>query len=295
LVDPLRLRQIVLNLVQNAVKFTEQGHVHLIVDWNDGSDSKKEGELAIAVEDSGIGIPPEQAARLFESFYQADADPSRSYGGTGLGLTICQNLMNLMNGSIRVDSEPGRGSTFSIVLPAVACEASDEAALPSAVPLAASSVESAGDPHPGNTSVGGTRIDTDLKVLLAEDNAVNQKVAMWMLERLGLQADLVSHGEAAVEACRETAYDVILMDIQMPLMSGTDATREIRRESGSAEWPWIIALTAGALQENKAEAFAAGLNDYLSKPINVSLLEQKLQTACKARNQRLGFEPGSSG
>ena len=295
-VDPLRLRQILLNLVQNAVKFTEVGFVRVSVDWKPAADVSVPGQLMVSVADSGIGIPEAKAARLFESFYQAETDPDRRYGGSGLGLTICQRLVTMMGGHIEVESTEGVGSVFRFSVPAEACSAGEEPSAGSSGtggPATGENGRDAGAERGGATGPGDPatiaaafeKLEGSLSVLLAEDNAVNQKVAMRMLEKGGLRADLAVDGEAAVEAYREKRYDIILMDIQMPRLSGTEATKQIRELSGTRDRPWIIALTAGALQENKAEAFEAGLNDYLSKPFTAQTLLGKIADAARRQGR----------
>lgn len=280
-IDELRLRQILVNLVQNALKFTNAGSVSIHAEWHTPRKQNKEDRLSVYVRDSGIGISSEKVARLFESFYQADSDPNRRYGGTGLGLTICQNLVELMNGEIGVESEINKGSTFRFSIPATSCPREETVSLDR--PHEKSSLKA--DNKSEATATRQQKIYPKLSVLLAEDNLVNQKVALRMLQKAGLSADIASDGVEAVRAYQEHRHDLILMDIQMPHLSGTDATKHIRKISGSAQKPWIIALTAGALQENKAEAFAAGLNDYLVKPIKMEIFKEKLAAAEKKVNK----------
>ncbi len=262
--DAGRLRQVLVNLLSNAVKFTQEGHVRLLV-----GRAEEQAEDAVAktaavgdrqpvrvkfsVEDTGIGIEPAAQERLFQPFEQEDASITRRFGGTGLGLAISRELVELMGGAIAVDSTPGQGSCFSFVIPL----------LPSAVPNGAENVES--------TTAPGAN---DLRVLLAEDNAVNQRVGMRMLERMGLQADLASNGREVIEAMQRRTYDVVLMDVQMPEMDGLEAARRVREIHGDA--PRIIGLTANVLEEERQACFAAGMNDFLPKPITLPALQEAL-------------------
>jgi signal transduction histidine kinase len=259
--DSVRLRQVLANLVGNAVKFTESGEISVRVVM-DGEEGKK-SVIRFQVTDTGIGISAEAQRKIFEPFTQEDASTTRRFGGTGLGLAICLKLVSLMGGSIGVDSSPGRGSSFWF---AVGLERSDFVA-DSEVPVwppggHAGQVPCNADPKPGG-SLRGRRI------LLAEDNVVNQEVAAAMIETLGCHVDIVSNGREAVEASDSTDYDAVLMDCQMPEMDGYEATNAIReRERKSSDRPRIpiIALTAHAMQGDREKCLASGMDDYLSKP-----------------------------
>ncbi len=258
--DAGRLRQVLVNLVSNAVKFTASGEILLQVRYC--CDSKGLGWLGIEVRDTGIGIAPDDMARLFTPFTQVDASTTRKYGGTGLGLTISKRLCELMGGSIRVTSTAGLGSSFRIDLPfapAIAARASaprcpDTSSLPERVSLA-----------------------RPVRVLVAEDNAVNQVVAGAMLKRLGIEADLVDNGLDAVAAMESGAYDLVLMDCRMPVMDGYEACRTIRqREDGRPRTP-IIAMTASAIQGDRELCLAVGMDDYLAKPVRLADLGSMLR------------------
>jgi CheY-like chemotaxis protein/HPt (histidine-containing phosphotransfer) domain-containing protein len=219
-------------------------------------------ELRFAVRDTGIGISPDRMDRLFRPFSQADSSTSRLYGGTGLGLAICHRLAQGLGGRIWVESTPAVGSTFwfTIRCPMVA------AALP---------------PCPGKAPAadpGAASWLPPLRILVAEDNAVNQKVALLLLHQLGYAADMAADGEETLAALRRQRYDVILMDIQMPGMDGLETTRRIRDEWPAAERPRIIAVTANALREDRETCLSAGMDDYLSKPI---LLEDLRAALCR--------------
>ncbi|RRR70084.1 MAG: response regulator [Candidatus Viridilinea halotolerans] len=244
--DVTRVRQILVNLVGNAVKFTNHGEV--LVKMNTTT-SMTPGvlELHITVSDTGMGIPEDRQMRLFQPFSQMDASTTRRYGGTGLGLAICKRLCDLMGGRIEVASSVGAGATFSVRLPVS--------------PTNSPPRQRPASPPPSNG------LPENLHILLAEDNAVNQQVAMRMLERLGLRADLAANGYEAIAALERQAYDVVLMDVQMPEMDGLEATRHLRTALPAARQPYIIAMTAGAMVGDREACLAAGMNDYISKPV----------------------------
>jgi len=256
--DPVRLRQVLINLAGNAIKFTEAGEVVVRV-----AALAADGSLRFEVSDTGIGIAAEAQSQIFSAFTQADSFTTRKYGGTGLGLAICRQLVALMGGVIGVASEQNRGSTFwfeirmepvaaAAVLPMPAVRAA-AARLPAAT-AAATVVPSA-------TASAGPRI------LVVEDNAVNREVAAGMLENLGYRSEAAVNGLLALEAVAETTYAAVLMDCQMPVMDGLTATQEIRRrEAGSGGRMPLIALTANAMEANRERCLAAGMDDFLPKP-----------------------------
>ena len=245
LVDGHRVRQVLSNLVGNGLKFTPSGEVRVRMSHRDGC-------LEIAVQDTGIGMNEATLGRLFSPFSQADAGTARRFGGTGLGLAICKHLCELMGGAIGVASEVGRGSRFWFRIPAPVCEA----------PKSSGSIEA--DP---------TR---PLRVLVAEDTPVNQLVARRFLERLGAEVTIVSDGGLAAERAAEEAFDVVLMDLQMPEVDGIEATRRIRAIEGPRGRVPIVALTASVMAAQRAECFAAGMNDVLGKPLDFDQLRAKL-------------------
>ncbi len=257
LADPMRLRQILANLVNNAVKFTEQGEV--VVEISGIAEEKGKIWVRLAVRDTGIGIPPERLESIFEAFTQADSSTTRRYGGTGLGLTICKRLAHLMGGHIHVQSEVGKGSTFWVELPLPIAETAPQ-------PLRT-------EPSPQTK----TDIPARLCILLVEDNEVNRKVAVRMLERLGCEVDVAYHGREAVEKTAAKQYDIVFMDVHMPQMDGYEATRLIReRENGSGKHQTIIAMTADAMEGDRELCLQAGMDDYLSKPFTESDLRAML-------------------
>jgi signal transduction histidine kinase/ActR/RegA family two-component response regulator len=247
--DATRLRQVLLNLLSNAVKFTEKGAVTLTVQRGDAD------ELTFAVRDSGIGLSPEGIARLFQRFGQAETSTTRQYGGTGLGLVISKKLAELMGGTMSVESEgAGKGSTFRFSIRAPA------ATIAPTVAVAKTAVDPAmGVRHP-------------LRILLAEDNVVNQKLAMRLLQQMGYTADLARNGIEAIEHIERQPCDVVLMDVQMPEMDGLEASRRINARFANGDRPRIVAMTANAMQGDREACLAAGMDDYVTKPIRVDAL-----------------------
>ena len=257
--DPTRIRQILLNLLGNAVKFTSEGSVRLDVHSRDTDDA-----VRFEVTDTGIGMITAQLPLVFERFTQADSSTSRRFGGSGLGLAICRRLVELMGGTLQASSELGRGSRFWFTV--------DLAISP---PSERDAVCDQSDPT-------GTGDLAGLRVLVAEDNPVNQLLVERMLRRLGCQITLVPHGGRAIETWQSQTFDVILMDCQMPEMDGFEATRRIRSASrGDASIP-IIALTAGALASDRAQALLAGMSDFLTKPVTAKTLETALRRLTRA-------------
>lgn len=238
--DPTRLRQILLNLIGNAVKFTESGGVSIQA-------TAQDGRLSVAVADTGIGMSPEVQARLFSEFTQGDGTIARRFGGTGLGLAICRQLATLMGGTIGVDSQPGQGSTFRLDLPLVLSTPEQLSAVPTAEPMPELPA---------------------LRILLAEDNLVNQKVTMTLLTRAGHAVTIADDGLRAVERVAAEDFDVILMDMQMPVMDGLEATRRIRALPEPRCRIPILALTANALKGDDERCLDAGMDGYLTKPVN---------------------------
>jgi PAS domain S-box-containing protein len=265
--DAGRIRQIVLNLLSNAVKFTGQGRVEVTVRT---TTANGRWQVDIAVTDSGIGITPEGMSRLFQSFSQADASIARRYGGTGLGLVISRRLAELMGGTLTANSAgiPGQGSRFDLAFPAEA--ASVEA-------VAAKSADRA-----RGEAVASFVGDQALRVLLAEDNAMNQKLALRLLKNMGIAADVAANGLEAIEAVEREPYDVILMDVQMPDLDGLEATRRIRTAAPTHR-PWIVAMTANAMEGDREACLEAGMDDYLSKPIRPEALATALGGAAARR------------
>jgi PAS domain S-box-containing protein len=261
--DPNRLRQILLNLGGNAVKFTNQGSVRISIGVVEAT--AQDVLVRFEVRDSGIGIPRDRLESLFKPFTQVDASTTRRFGGTGLGLSIVRRLVELMHGTCGVDSEPGIGSRFWFTARFGQCAPVEAAADAGArVAVASEGADSqCAVPH--------------RRLLMAEDNIVNQRVAARMLEKMGYSVDVVPDGREAVAAWARGGYDAVLMDCQMPEMDGYAATREIRRrENGAARIP-IIALTAHAIKGADEECFTAGMDHYITKPIDRDLLRKCLE------------------
>ncbi len=285
--DPTRLRQVLVNLLGNALKFSEAGSVVVRAEAEPGpaADGRVESEHAAAsdtraatgnsklqtpnaklrrlrfsVSDTGIGIPPEGMERLFKSFSQVDASTTRRFGGTGLGLAISKRLTELMGGTMWAESKPGAGSTFYFTV--LVEPGAPEAAQPAITDV------------PRQDKTLGVR--QPLRLLIAEDNAVNQRVAQLLLKRIGYSATIVANGLEAMAALEVTDYDVILMDVEMPELDGCETTRRIRALRRSKTRPWIIALTAGAMQGDRERAFVAGMNDFVAKPVRAEALSEAL-------------------
>ncbi|MHA1599739.1 MAG: ATP-binding protein, partial [Alphaproteobacteria bacterium] len=253
-----RLRQILLNLMGNAIKFTEKGSVTISTSHRMLDDEAL--ELRCEVRDTGIGIPADVQDKLFSRFTQADSSTSRKYGGTGLGLSICQQLVTLMGGQIGIESKFGRGSTFWFT---VKCKL--------------------GHPVDGaETSSDALKTDEigTLRILVAEDNHVNQMLVTALLGKAGHRVDVVGNGVEAFWAVQAAPYDLVLMDVQMPEMDGPTATKKIRRLTGKVRDIPIIALTANAMAGHREEYLAAGMNDYASKPIEPKALLQVIARVC---------------
>ncbi|MBF0352642.1 MAG: PAS domain S-box protein [SAR324 cluster bacterium] len=257
--DMTRLRQILVNLLSNALKFTKQGEITVSVELNELSPLETPGQaqakLLFNVKDTGIGIDPDKTTQIFQAFSQADTTTTRKYGGTGLGLTISKKLVEMMQGKIWVDSVPGEGSTFSFT---VCLLALTSASIHMFTPKSSKLVKDVLKAETG-----------PLKILLAEDNPVNHKLTLVMLQKLGYEADSAINGREVLKCLKQKNYDLILMDIQMPEMDGLEATRRITAAYAPDERPWIIAMTANALNGDKEKCLLAGMNDYLSKPVTL--------------------------
>ena len=263
--DPGRLRQVLSHLVSNASKFTETGRVTIRA-YGDS-----EGMLRIEVADTGIGIAPEQLARLFTKFTQADSSTTRKYGGTGLGLAISKQLVELMGGQIGAHSRPGSGSTFWFTLPFA--QRSETTGTNKALALEAQ------QPQPtGVESVG----HSPMRVLVVEDHAVNRLLATRLLKKLGCEVGIAENGRIACEQTARESYDLVLMDCQMPEMDGFEATRTIRnRELDTGRHLPIVALTANAMSEDRDRCLDAGMDGYISKPYSAADFERTLDRWCR--------------
>jgi signal transduction histidine kinase/CheY-like chemotaxis protein/HPt (histidine-containing phosphotransfer) domain-containing protein len=267
--DPLRLRQIVANLLSNAIKFTEKGWVHVRQGLAAGTDGKM--SMVLDVADTGSGIPAEKVPLIFEKFTQADSSISRKYGGTGLGLAITKRLVEMQGGQIRVESRVGRGSTFTVEIPFELAPAE----APMVEPLKEQRVAAPAARH--------------ARLLLVEDNAVNQRVVLAMLRKKDYKIDVANNGQEALEKLERAAepYSLVLMDVQMPVLDGLETTRAIRR---NANWDYlpIIAMTAHAMIGDRERCLQAGMNAYVSKPVQqvglIAVIEQYLASGTGSSN-----------
>jgi CheY-like chemotaxis protein len=270
--DPGRLRQILVNLGGNAVKFTEKGEIVIRVRLE--GDDKKNATIRFEVSDTGIGIPANRQDILFSPFTQVDGSTTRQYGGTGLGLAISKHLAELMGGSIGLESEVGKGSTFWFTAvfekqPAGSGSADEKFA------------KIGGEGAIERSAAEPTIPENDkrkIRILVAEDNPVNQKVAQAMLRKMGLRADVVADGQEAVNALQTVPYDLVLMDCQMPEMDGFEATLCVRQEGSKALNPSIpiIAMTASTMQGDREKCIQAGMNDFIAKPVQIRELAEIL-------------------
>ena len=264
LADPLRLRQIVSNLLSNALKFTERGEIHVHLTSVRAADGKI--LLKIRVRDTGTGIPADKLAEIFEKFTQADGSISRRYGGTGLGLAITRRLVEMHGGTVEVDSEPGKGSTFTVNL---ACDPA---------PAAAESSPSKAKPAETQSLTAGAAL------LLVEDNVVNQKVVLAILRKKGYKIDVANDGREALARLEAPGanYHLILMDVQMPVLDGLEATRIIRRNPRWTDIP-ILAMTAHAMNGDRERCLEAGMDAYISKPVQPAHLVSTIEKHLLAR------------
>jgi len=258
--DQVRIKQIITNLAGNAIKFTEKGEVKISVSVKKSLSSQI--QIQFRVSDTGIGIPLEDQSKLFQAFTQVDTSTTRKYGGTGLGLAIVKKLCDLFNGSIELESTPGKGTVFTATVTL-------KKAKPRKQPV---QVES-NDKKIEQT----TKAAQDIAILVAEDNAINQKLMVRILELNGYHCDLADNGELAAKAVKNKKYDIVFMDIQMPVMSGFEATETIRKAEKKKKRLPIIALTANALVGDKEKCLEAGMDDYLSKPVKAAEIVEKIR------------------
>jgi CheY-like chemotaxis protein len=261
--DPTRLRQILINLIGNAIKFTKQGSITLHIDLQTLADQPT--RLKFRVQDTGIGIPQEKLESIFEAFAQADISTTRHYGGTGLGLTITQRLVGLMGGSLAVHSQCGQGSEFHFTLPYRVAE------LPA---------------YTGTQPRSRQPAARALSVLLVEDHPINQILAIRLLEKWGHRVTVADNGEQALAALTQAGarFDLVLMDMQMPVMGGIEATQRIRQMPEFHHLP-IVAMTANAMLGDRELCMESGMNDYLSKPIDANEMADKLRAMFPASEE----------
>ncbi|MEL7586016.1 MAG: response regulator [Prolixibacteraceae bacterium] len=257
--DPYRLNQVITNLVNNAVKFTEEGSVRIKINLIKREDDFV--ELSFCVIDTGIGISENGREKLFKEFSQTESSTTRKYGGTGLGLCISRNLVFLMHGEIGVSSQPGKGSEFWFNL-RFGCRKENKG-------------------EPGHNDVN---IPHDLKILYAEDNPVNQRVAQLLLQKMGVRCDIAADGAKAFDMFKLNNYDLILMDLQMPVIDGVESTRKIREYEAihqAAKPVNIIAVTANVFSEDRQKCFKAGMNGFISKPVDEQELKKTIKNAIR--------------
>ncbi len=312
--DVTRLRQILVNLLSNAIKFTPNGSIkiavtaHLATASGNGvnqsgaveqekaqkaaqiknADPQHTYEIQFSVQDTGVGVPADKLNRLFVSFSQIDSSTTRCYGGTGLGLAISRQLSELMGGKMWVDTRLGEGSTFYFTILA-------PASYPA--PTGKTNVQPTSQTNTQTSHLISLNSEMSehfpLRILLAEDHAVNQKLALLMLKQLGYRADVVSNGKEVLEIIQHLSYDVILMDVQMPEMDGLETTKLICQKYPLGLRPRIIAVTARALQGDREECFTAGMDDYITKPIRIDILAQALSRCLPIVSTNGGFIPPS--
>ena len=274
--DGTRLKQILFNLVNNAIKFTEQGGITFTVNTQDTRDGAP--CMSFALQDTGIGMDAQALSRLFQRFYQVDGGLARKTGGTGLGLEISQTMAGMMGGSIVVTSVPQQGSTFTLYLPLSTCEAPVPPA--EAAPLTPHIPQPATGPHAAtHAPLNPTPERPALRVLVAEDHPVNRKFVAILLAKMGCVATFCENGQLAVEAAEREVFDLVLMDIHMPVMDGLTATRTLRAMAGPMGRVPVIALTADVVTDAREQAQAAGVNGFITKPVQMGELQAAMQ-AC---------------
>ncbi len=258
--DHTRLKQILINLIGNAIKFTEKGFISVSIQMNE--DPSVSGNIKFIISDTGSGISNDDIHRLFKSFSQLDASTTRKHGGTGLGLVISKKLVEILGGEIWFDSEVGQGTTFQFTIEAPAAKKTDVQEQ-SKEPFALVEVLKASD--------------KDHKVLVVEDNLMNQKVVLKILEKKNLIADIAENGQQALDMINKYHYKLVFMDMEMPVMDGLEATKLIRKTLPTEHQPIIIAMTANAFAEDREKCINAGMNDFISKPVSLNIVTSKLQ------------------
>jgi len=269
--DPARLRQVLVNLIANGIKFTPQGEVAVCIQCEKKSEDRV--DLVFAIRDTGIGIPLEKQSLIFEAFTQVDTSSTRTFGGSGLGLTICSRLVHLMGGKIWVQSEPGHGSTFYFRVPFAIQISQTPLLQPNGLTT-----------RPSSPRIPSREQPVKLRILLAEDNAVNQKLAVRLLQKSGHTVVVVENGQAVIGAWEQQPFDLILMDLRMPGLSGVEAAELIRaQEKTSGAHIPIIALTASAMSGDRESCLKAGMDDYVSKPLQVKALFDAIERVLSSR------------
>jgi len=254
-----------MNIIGNAVKFTDKGDVAVKIRLL--KESQEKVLLQFEIKDTGIGISEENKRKLFQVFMQADASTTRKYEGTGLGLAISKKLLELIGGSIEVVSELDKGSTFIMTLELEKGKSEDDQNL---MPM-----------KPKNANIEECAQRKNISILLVEDMVANQRLEMIILKKLGYSVDLAIDGQQAVEMCNLKTYDLILMDCQMPIMDGYEATDQIKKTSKLNRNTTVIAMTAHAMEGDREKCLEAGMDDYISKPVTLAVLEEKLRRYLK--------------
>ncbi|NND34798.1 MAG: response regulator, partial [Saprospiraceae bacterium] len=261
--DVTRIKQVIINLVNNAIKFTDKGEIRIRISKYSHASTEDLIHLLFQVQDTGIGIEESKISRLFTAFSQVDSSIARKYGGTGLGLAICQKLVHLMNGRIWVNSRQGEGSVFSFT---------SQFSLPTAAEIEKLQPKAKAQRAP----MGQLSAQLPLRILVAEDNAINMQLILHLLKKLGYKADAARNGQEAVDAVERQTYDIIFMDMQMPVMDGLDASRQIVAKYPENLRPTIIALTANVSNEDKENCLAAGMADFVTKPLKPVIVRETL-------------------
>jgi signal transduction histidine kinase/DNA-binding NarL/FixJ family response regulator/HPt (histidine-containing phosphotransfer) domain-containing protein len=283
--DGARVRQVLANYLSNAVKFTEHGRIFVTVAARPLAPGDR-FEIEFSVRDTGIGIPADRLDRLYRAFSQVDLSTTRSFGGTGLGLAICKRLAELMGGRVWVESEAGQGSTFHFTIAAAAAKTETKKAEATPRRLAGRTAGQSAGQKSEEAAAATAPDDRDLarlRILIVEDNPINCKVALLMLESLGCHAEVAANGELATRAVSAADFDLVLMDVLMPVMDGLQATRWIRAHLEPQHQPRIVAMTAGASDRDRDECIKAGMDDYATKPIQRARLRDVLRTAAAHR------------
>jgi CheY-like chemotaxis protein len=314
--DAFRIQQVLINLTSNAIKFTHQGQIEIKISLiqkpnSTHKPSNSSIEIKIEVNDTGIGINPEIQQKIFQPFTQADASTTRNYGGSGLGLALCKEIINTMEGILGLNSEEGKGSNFWFTFttqeaPALSSELgkkieevdtpeiADQQSTPDSLPIQikGTGVSSKIKTTPTNIStdkllaknndlVAKTKNETSnepkLKVLVVEDNPVNAKLAEAMVKRLGFPCEVAEHGEIALEKCQNQHYSLILMDCQMPIMDGITCAQELRSGKGPNQHTPIVALTANVQESDQEKCFAVGMQAFLAKPVDFREIEKTIK------------------
>ncbi|MEM8806569.1 MAG: response regulator [Cyanobacteria bacterium P01_G01_bin.38] len=255
-----RLRQVLTNLISNAIKFTEAGRVTIHVTWGEADADKQPCTLRFSVRDTGIGIDPSDQARIFAPFTQVDGSHTRQYPGTGLGLTLSQKIVQLMGGTLQVESALGQGANFWFAIALAVAKATEA---PVAAPIS---------PTPRHAEA-----NVVARILVVEDAITNQYLMMRILKKLGYQADAVSDGQKALDQLAKQQYDLVLMDCQMPVLDGYEATQQLRKREGKQRRTVVIGVTAAAMAGDREKCLIAGMDDYLSKPIRLESLKSLLE------------------